>query len=185
MTKNASTASTPDRRTMIADRCTTIRRTVSGLLALVVISTTLAGCVLHEPDTRDPRRTEPPVSENAAKRQMVEAVDDATGRLGGEWKARTGPDYAEGCVLEDGERGAHWRYLTGSTMTGRPDADAARMTEHWEGQGMRVTQHDSSDGPAIFGDGAGKVVSISVYAYSGNYTVQAVSLCFPGDPDEL
>lgn len=170
---------------MIANRCTTIHRTVVGLLALAVISTTVAGCVLREPDARDPRRTEPQMDAATAKRQMVEAVDDATERLGGGWRARTGPDYAEGCVLEDGERGAHWRYLTGSTLVGRPDADAARITEHWEGQGMRVTRRDSSDGPAIFGDGAGQVISISVYAYSGNYTVQAVSLCFPGDPDEL
>lgn len=158
---------------------------VGSVLLVGMLLVGLTGCAAQRTGTGSSERAEPQVSENAAKRQMVEAVDDATERLGGEWKARTGSDYAEGCVLENGERGAHWRYLTGSTLAGRPDADAARMTEHWEGQGMRVTQRDSSDGPAIFGDGAGKVTSISVYAYPGNYTVQAVSLCFPGDPDEL
>ncbi|OII08615.1 hypothetical protein [Curtobacterium sp. MCBA15_005] len=153
------------------------------LVGMLLVGPT--GCAAQRTGTGSSERAERQVSENAAKRQMVEAVDDATERLGGEWKARTGPDYAEGCVLADGERGAHWRYLTGSTLAGRPDADAARVTEHWERQGMRVTQRDSSDGPAIFGDGAGKVTSISVYAHSGNYTVQAVSLCFPGDADEL
>ncbi|QSB22762.1 hypothetical protein [Curtobacterium sp. 24E2] len=170
---------------MIANRWTTLRRTVAGSLALAAVSAILAGCALHEPDAEDSRRTEAQVDAETAKRQMVEAVDDATERLGGDWRSRTGPDYAEDCVLADGEAGAQWRYLTGSTLAGRPQADAAQMTEHWEAQGMKVTRRDSSDGPAIFGDGAGKVSSISVYAYSGNYTVQAVSLCFPGDADEL
>lgn len=120
-----------------------------------------------------------------AKQQMIEAVDDATERLGGKWKARTGPDYAEDCVLADGEAGAQWRYLTGSTTTGEPDADATAMAAHWEAQGMQVVRRDSSDGPAVFADGGRNVSSISVYAYAGNYTVQAVSLCFPGDADEL
>jgi hypothetical protein len=158
---------------------------VGSVLLVGMLLVGLTGCAVQRTGTGASERAEPQVSANAAKRQMVEAVNDATERLGGDWKARTGPDYAEDCVLADGEAGAHWRYLTGSTLAGRPDADAARMTEHWEAQGMRVTQRDSSDGPAIFGDGAGKVTSISVYAYSGNYTVQAVSLCFPGDPDEL
>jgi hypothetical protein len=158
---------------------------VAAIFVTAALSAVLTGCVENAPSARAVPRVDPAAGSETAKRQMVEAVDDATERLGGEWRARTGPDYAEGCVLENGERGAHWRYLTGSTLAGRPDADAARMTEYWEGQGMRVTQRGSSDGPAIFGDGAGKVTSISVYAYSGNYTVQAVSLCFPGDPDEL
>lgn len=122
---------------------------------------------------------------DTAKRQMIEAVDDATGRLGGSWKARTGPDYTEDCALPDGKQGAHWRYLTGSTLEGSPEDDAARMADHWRSQGMDIVERDSSDGPAIFGGGGGKLASISVYAYSGNYTVQAVSLCFPGDADQI
>ncbi|WP_144713976.1 hypothetical protein [Curtobacterium pusillum] len=120
-----------------------------------------------------------------AKQQMIDAVDDATGRLGGDWKARTGPDAPEGCTLASGERGAHWRYLTGSTLEGTPEDDAARMAAHWRSQGMSIVERDSSDGPAIVGSGGGKIASISFYAYSGNYTVQAVSLCFPGDADDL
>jgi hypothetical protein len=161
------------------------RSFVGSVLLVGMLLVGATGCDAQRTGTGASELREPQVSADATKRQMVEAVDDATERLGGDWKARTGPDYAEDCVLADGEAGAQWRYLTGSTLAGRPQADAARMTEHWEAQGMKVTRRDSSDGPANFGDGAGKVSSISVYAYSGNYTVQAVSLCFPGDADEL
>lgn len=145
----------------------------------------LTGCDAQRTGTGASGLGEPQVSADATKRQMVEAVNDATERLDGKWKARTGPDYAEDCALADGEAGAQWRYLTGSTTTGEPDADATAMAAHWEAQGMQVVRRDSSDGPAVFADGGRNVSSISVYAYAGNYTVQAVSLCFPGDADEL
>ncbi len=119
-----------------------------------------------------------------AKQQMIAAVDDATGLLGGDWTARTGPDAAERCTLPDGERGAHWRYLTGSAIEGRPE-DGSAMVDHWRAQGMRVTARDTSTGPVVFGGGGGDIASISFYAVSGNYTVQAVSLCFPGDADRM
>lgn len=116
---------------------------------------------------------------------MVAAVDDVTERLGDDWEARTGPDAPEGCTLPGGEPGAHLRYLTGSARTGSPETDAARMVQHWEAQGMGIVERDSSDGRAVLRSGGGKISSISVYAYSGNYTVQAVSLCFPGDADRM
>ncbi|WP_146240185.1 hypothetical protein [Curtobacterium sp. MCSS17_008] len=112
-------------------------------------------------------------------------MDDATRLLGGDWKPRTGPDYAEDCVLSDGEQGAQWRYLTGSSLAGNPSEDGARMAEHWRGQGLKVIVRDPDDGPAVFGSGGEQIASISAYAYSGNYTVQAASLCFPGDADRM
>jgi hypothetical protein len=166
-------------------RWTTARRAVAGVLVMTATTTVLAGCVLRGPDTAAPGRTEPTVDADTAKQQMIEAVDDATERLGGEWKARTGPDYPEDCELEDGTRGAQWRYLTGSTLEGSPDEDATRMEEHWKSQGMQVVRRESSDGPAVIGSGGGKIASISAYAYPGNYTVQAVSLCFPGNADDI
>jgi hypothetical protein len=161
------------------------RRVSLALLAVTAVTTVLAGCVPHGSDPRATRGTEPSVDADTAKQQMIDAVDDATGRLGGSWKARTGPDYTEDCALPDGGQGAPWRYLTGSTLEGTPEEDAARMADHWRSQGMSIVERDSSDGPAIFGGGGGKIASISVYAYSGNYTVQAVSLCFPGDADQI
>ncbi|ROQ06919.1 hypothetical protein EDF42_2091 [Curtobacterium sp. PhB172] len=59
------------------------------------------------------------------------------------------------------------------------------MVQHWEAPGTGIVQRDSSDGRAVLRSGGGNVLSISVYAYSGNSTVQAVSLCFPGDADRL
>lgn len=151
----------------------------------VVLSGLLAGCTLGATDTSTTRRTEPTVDAASAEQQMIEAVDDATARLGGVWKPRTGPDYAEDCVLPDGEQGARWRYLTGSELAGDPTADGARMADHWRAQGMEVVVRDSEDGPAVFGSGGDDIAGISVYAYSGNYTVQALSRCFPGDADRI
>jgi hypothetical protein len=162
-----------------------LHRATAGCLTVVGIVWLLTGCVLTAPDTRTTRGTEPVVDAETAKQQMIAAVDDATGLLGGEWTARTGPDAAERCTLPDGERGAHWRYLTGSAIEGQPEEDGTAMADHWRAQGMRVTARDTSTGPVVFGGGGGEIASISFYAVSGNYTVQAVSLCFPGDADRM
>ncbi|MDK8172852.1 hypothetical protein QP735_09965 [Curtobacterium citreum] len=144
----------------------------------------LTGCVRIPSDARV-TSDGPAADAGSAEQHMIAAVDDATARLGGEWKPRTGPDYAEDCVLPDGEQGARWRYLTGSELAGDPTADGARMADHWRAQGMEVVVRDSEDGPAVFGSGGDDIAGISVYAYSGNSTVQALSRCFPGDADRI
>ena len=50
---------------------------------------------------------------------------------------------------------------------------------------MTVEHWGDEDRPAVVARGGGQIDSISLYAYPGNYTVQAVSVCFPGDDDEL
>lgn len=162
-----------------------IRRRAAAALVSVVVAALLTGCVSEATDTATHRRTEAVVDAETAEQQMIDAVDDATRLLGGDWTPRTGPDYAEDCVLSDGEPGAQWRYLTGSSLAGNPSEDGARMVEHWRGQGLEVIVRDSDDGPAVFGSGGERIASISAYAYSGNYTVQAVSSCFPGDADGI
>ncbi|WIJ44259.1 hypothetical protein [Curtobacterium citreum] len=170
---------------MITISTSCVRHSIASALLLTTLSGLLAGCAFGAPDTSTTRRTEPTVDADSAKQHMIEAVDDATARLGGVWKPRTGPDYAEDCVLPDGEQGARWRYLTGSELAGDPTADGARMADHWRAQGMEVVVRDSEDGPAVFGSGGDDIAGISVYAYSGNYTVQALSRCFPGDADGI
>ncbi|MDP9735399.1 MULTISPECIES: hypothetical protein [unclassified Curtobacterium] len=59
------------------------------------------------------------------------------------------------------------------------------MADHWRAQGMRVTARDTSTGPVVFGGGGGDIASISFSAVPGSSTVQAVSLCFPGDADRI
>jgi hypothetical protein len=116
---------------------------------------------------------------------MIDAVDDATTHLGGEWKPRTGPDYAESCELSEGEDGAQWVYLTGRADGGETNGDAAETADRWKAQGMTVKRWGDAARPAVVGRGGDEVDSISLYAYPGNYTVQAVSVCFPGNADEL
>jgi len=170
---------------MITSTPRSMRRGAAGLLVAAALAGLLSSCVFRATDPSTTRRTEPTVDADTAKQQMIDAVDDATGRLGGDWQPRTGPDYAEDCVLGDGEKGAQWRYLTGSTLAGNPADDGARMAEYWRGLGMDVVVRGTADEPAVFASGGGKIASMSVYAYSGNYTVQAVSLCFPGDADRI
>jgi hypothetical protein len=160
-------------------------RIVASSAVVFALAGLLRGCVPSATDTATDRRTESYPDAATAKQQMIDAVDDATRLLGGHWKARAGPDHPEDCVLSDGEQGAQWRYLTGSTLAGDPSEDGARIAEHWRGQGLRVIVRDSNDGPAVFGSGGEQIASISAYAYPGNSTVQAVSLCFPGDADRI
>ncbi|MCJ1713409.1 hypothetical protein [Curtobacterium sp. VKM Ac-2922] len=140
----------------------------------------LAGCSANPPEHRGPA-----VTAETAKQKMIDAVDTVTGRLGGTWTPRTGPDYAESCELETGDEGANWVYLTGRADGGDPEPDAAATRHLWKSQGMTVERWADPDGPAIVGRGGDSVDSISLYAFPGNYTVQAVSLCFRGDADRL
>jgi hypothetical protein len=173
------------RRTMTLRNRDASRRSALSVLAVAAIALALSDCALRGPDTEASHRTEPPVDAETAKQQMIDAVDDVTGRLGDDWKARTGPDYAEDCALPDGAPGAQWRYLVGSSRTGTPEEDAQNVTDHWKASGLTTERRNSSDGPAVFAGGGDQFASISLYAYSGNYTVQAVSSCFPGDADDL
>jgi hypothetical protein len=157
-------------------------RLVASTLMVVTVATALAGCA------RQPEGTKAYVDPDTAKQQMIDAIDDVTGRLGGEWKPRTGPDYAESCSLSGGEKGAHWVYLTGRTSdvgSEDPEPDAKKVLDRWKSQGMDVERWADPDGPAIVGRGGGSIASINLYAFPGNYTVEAISLCFPGDADSL
>ncbi|MBY0175988.1 hypothetical protein [Curtobacterium herbarum] len=166
-------------------RTTAAGRAARSAVTLVASALVLTGCVLPEQGAGEPRRAQPVIDADAAKQQMVGAVDDVTGRLGDAWKARTGPDYAEDCALPDGASGAQWVYLVGSSRTGTPEADAQDAIDRWKASGLRPGRWGSGGRPAVLAAGGDQIASISLYAYSGNYTVQAVSLCFPGDPDEL
>ncbi|WP_146234081.1 hypothetical protein [Curtobacterium sp. MCPF17_046] len=158
---------------------TTMFRVTTSALVLVMIVTVITGCA------EQPAKRKPPVDSVTAQRQMVDAVDDVTSHLGGTWKPRTGPDYAESCRLSGGEDGAQWVYLTGRTAGGDPERDAAGAADRWKAQGLNVERWGDAARPAVVGRGGEAVDSISLYAYPGNYTVQAVSVCFPGDADEL
>lgn len=162
-----------------------IRRLVVGALAAAIVGTTLTGCVVGAPGPTRPGRTEPPVDADTAKQQMIDAVQDATDRLGGTWTPATGPDYAEQCSTPDGDEGAHWRYLVRRDSLGDPRVDADELADRWRDRGMRVARRGTEDRPTVVGSGGGSVSSASLYVSDAGYSVQAVSLCFPGDADEL
>jgi hypothetical protein len=77
-------------------------RVALSILMLVTIATMISGCA------RQPEERKPSVDPGTVKQQMIDAVDGATSHLGGKWKPRTEPDYAESCQLSAGEDGAQW-----------------------------------------------------------------------------
>lgn len=160
-----------------------VGRVVGSTVTLLTVTALLAGCTAPQPEDRKPS-----VDPETAKQQMIDAVDAVTGRLGGEWKVRTGPDAPEACLLQDGSEGAHWVYLTGrlkGSAPEDPEPDAAAIRELWTTWGMTVERWAAPDGPAIAARGGSTIASSSLYAFPDNYTVQAVSLCFPGDAGRL
>jgi hypothetical protein len=100
------------------------RRQRSGGAALgALVALALVGCTGHAP-APDPMTTRAPtVNRDVAQQQMVDDVEAVTGRFGGTWQPRTGPDYLEDCRLSDGDQGAEWRYLVTRSSTGDADED--------------------------------------------------------------
>ncbi|PZE59270.1 hypothetical protein DEJ24_08320 [Curtobacterium sp. MCPF17_001] len=74
----------------------------------------------------------------AQQQQMVDDVEAVTGRLGGSWQPRTGPDYLEDCRLPGGDQGAKWRYLVTRAGTGDAAGDVAATEARWQHQGMTI-----------------------------------------------
>lgn len=162
---------------------TTARRWAAAAIGVLVVGT-LVGCASPAP-TPTPSETATPVDADTAQRQMVEAVDAVTTRLGGDWRQRSGPDHAEDCTGSDGRAMARWTSFV--TRTGNDGvADEMPTIGHgWREQGMTVERWGSASEPTVVGRGGGRLSSISLSVAPGLTAVQSVSLCFPGDADAL
>ena len=161
----------------------TARRFAAAAIGVLVVGT-LVGCATPAP-TPTPSETATPVDADTAQRQMVEAVDAVTTRLGGDWRQRSGPDYAEDCTGSDGRAMARWTSFV--TRTGNDGvADEMPTIEHgWREQGMTVERWGTTSEPTVVGRAGGRISSISLSVAPGLTSVQSVSLCFPGDADAL
>ncbi|PZF12624.1 hypothetical protein DEJ25_07785 [Curtobacterium sp. MCPF17_011] len=102
----------------------------------------------------------PAVNERDAKQQMINAVDDLTGRLGGDWRQGTGP-------------------------VGDVSSDLAEVEGLWKQQGMTIQRWGFTAHPTIVGRSGDATDSISLSVADQQYGIQALSRCFAGDPDEL
>lgn len=170
---------------------TTAPRALAVLTAavgvLLVTSCATTGTAAPGPDhtSADDRTAgSTPVDSETAKRRMIAAVDDTTRRLGGTWHRESGPG-PESCVLSDGTPGAHWRYLVRRDSSGDPVHDIAVLTALWEQQGMHIDRWGTDESPEIVGRDGPDTATLSLTAWPGRYSVQATSICFPGDPDQL
>lgn len=160
------------------------RRGAVGSLTVVVLSLLAAGCTQSQAESPEPERTSSVDSETALN-QMIAAVDDATKRLGGEWHKETGPRYAEDCELPDGGQGAQWRYLVTRPSVGDVAKDVAGMEERWKQQAMTIDHWGTEEEPTIVGRGGDRTKSISLSVAKNLYGVEAISVCFTGDADDL
>lgn len=167
---------------MTSDTITAHRLTAAAIGVLVV--GTLVGCATPAP-TPTPSETATPVDADTAQRQMVDAVDAVTTRLGGDWQQRSGPDHAEDCTGSDGRAMARWTSFV--TRTGNDGvADEMPTIGHgWREQGMTVERWGTTSEPTVVGRAGGRLSSISLSVAPGLTSVQSVSLCFPGDADAL
>lgn len=161
----------------------TARRFAAAAIGVLVVGT-LVGCATPAP-TPTPSETATPVDSDTAQRQMVDAVDAVTTRLGGDWRQRSGPDYPEDCTGSDGRAMARWTSFV--TRTGNDGvADEMPTIEHgWREQGMTVERWGTTSEPTVVGRAGGRLSSISLSVAPGLTAVQSVSLCFPGDADAL
>ncbi|PYY37312.1 hypothetical protein DEJ31_10435 [Curtobacterium sp. MCPF17_031] len=151
---------------------------------LVAVGLLVTACGQHPSVTTTPLATAA-ATPAAAKQQMVDAVDDLTGRLGGDWDQGTGPDYADACALPDGQPGAQWVDVRTRPSVGNVTEDLPVVEAHWKRQGMTIDRWGSTAHPTLVGRGGAATDSISLSVADDQYGVQAVSLCFPGDADEL
>ncbi|PZF12625.1 hypothetical protein DEJ25_07790 [Curtobacterium sp. MCPF17_011] len=160
------------------------RRLAAALLMLTLFSGAVAGCAQHT--TPGPQSDGTPVVDSeSAQQRIVEVVDDATERLGGDWRVRSGPDYAEACELRNGDRGAEWTFFVTRAQIGDVAADVAKVEARWREQGMSVDRWGTKTEPTVVGRGGDRTDSISFSVAPDLYVIQSVSLCFPGDADEL
>jgi hypothetical protein len=166
---------------MTSDPITAHRRTAATIGILVVGM--LGGCASPAPT---PTETAAPVLDaDTAQRQMVEAVDAVTTRLGGDWRQRSGPDYAEDCTGSDGRAMARWTsFVTRKGNDGVAD-EMPTIERGWREQGMTVERWGTASEPTVVGRDGGRLASISLSVAPDLTVVQSVSLCFPGDADEL
>ncbi len=169
-----------------APRALAVLTAAVGVLLATSCATT--GTAATDPDhtSADDRAAgSTPVDPETAKQRMIAAVDDTTRRLGGTWSTETGPDYPESCVLPDGTPGAHWAYLVRRDSSGDPVHDTAVLTALWEQQGMHIDRWGTDESPEIVGRDGPDTATLGLTAWPGRYSVEATSICFPGDPDQL
>ena len=161
----------------------TARRFAAAAIGVLVVGT-LVGCATPAP-TPTPSETATPVDSDTAQRQMVDAVDAVTTRLEGDWRQRSGPDYAEDCTGSDGRAMARWTSFVTRTGNDGVADEMPTIERGWREQGMTVERWGTASEPTVVGRAGGRLSSISLSVAPGLTAVQGVSLCFPGDADAL
>ncbi len=160
-------------------------RTFAATAALLTLVVGIAGCAVQQRDTTRPSERTQSVDADTAKRTMIDIVDQTTAALGGEWETRTSPDYVESCQLSGDEEGARWVYRVARSGSGDNDADAAAASHIWTSAGMTVDRLADTKGPALVARGGDRVETIRLFAFPDNSSIQALSMCFAGDADEI
>ncbi|MET3636819.1 hypothetical protein [Curtobacterium oceanosedimentum] len=151
---------------------------------LLLSAVTTVGCAGQRGAAPSTERTTP-VDADTAQRTMIDVVDQATAALGGEWETRTSPDYVESCQLSSNGEGARWVYRVARSESGDAEADAVAASGIWRSDGMRVDRLVDAKGPAMVARGGDRVDTIRFFAFPGNDSIQALSLCIAGDADEI
>lgn len=162
-----------------------VRRIMTATVVLLLSAVSTAGCAGQQRDATPSTERTTSVDADSAQRTMIDIVDQTTAALGGEWETRTSPDYVESCQLSSDEEGARWVYRVARAASADVEADAAAASDVWRSAGLTVDRLADSKGPAVVARGGDRVEMIRFFAFTGNYSIQALSMCFAGDADEI
>jgi len=163
--------------------------TAALLLAVVPV---LGGCAkgdLMEPE-HDPHRT---VAPDAAKRSIVDVVDETATTVEGDWKVVSGPRLglcpgSNGSGDADDEGGITWVYMREREAAGDPRDDLRTVEKLWRGLGITTERFRSGgDDPDLGLRGHGGPVSSIVFTATsrGSYTIDGESQCADADHGDL
>ncbi len=65
------------------------------------------------------------------------------------------------------------------------EAAAAAASDAWRSAGLTVERAVDSKGPVMIARDGDRVEMIRFFAFPGNNSIQALSICFAGDADEI
>ena len=108
---------------------------VTALLAVVLATLALTGCVMHDAT---------PVSDSEARDRFLAVLDETQDLVGGEWDVRDDPTPRE-CVIPLWVSGERYPALRVGDPPASVSAAAERVEQAWSGTGMRVTRTDTGD----------------------------------------
>jgi len=118
---------------------------------------------------------------------VVNLVVDTTEQLELDgWEARHGAATSERCSMDNGSKGAAYKFSLSTASGTDHEANAQRIDDYWDSLGMDTRVVDHGGYPVVYGTGGPvRNATFDTMAAGETYRVVAVSHCAPGDTAKL